>query len=398
MRSTVETVRRPLPGYAPPALPLRERRGPAWRPWITLLLVALAVKATIVGAGLAQAAGGHPLATLETQWRQWDAQHYLFLAIHGYVTTGDERNFIAFFPLYPALIAGLGHLGVPIALAPLILSNLGSLAATILLFEIARRDLDPGAAWRAAALWNAFPTAYFLFNGYTEGIFCALAFGCVLAARRGYWLGAGTLGALAALTRLTGIALLPLLLLELYAARGARRRILASGAWARWATPRAVLAPALVPLGLLAYLGINWRVLGHPFAFVEIQRARWYHQFSGPWEGALEAARGIFTRTPGERLTVGALELWAGLSAYLVSALSWLKLRPGDAIYATTVTALVTFLPFWLSIPRYLLALYPLFLLAGRVRNPFLQGLGVALSLVGLIVFSVAFTRGMWAF
>ncbi len=138
---------------------------------------------------------------------------------------GDERNFIAFFPLYPALIAVVGRVGIPLLLAPLLLSNLGSLLATLLLFEIARRETDIRAAWRTAALWNILPTAYFLFNGYSEGVFCALAFGCVLATRQRRWLLAGALGGLAAATRLTGLALLPFLLLELFMVRPIRQRV-----------------------------------------------------------------------------------------------------------------------------------------------------------------------------
>jgi hypothetical protein len=59
---------------------------------------------------------------------------------------------------------------------------------------------------------------------------------------------------------------------------------------------------------------------------------------------------------------------------------------------------MVTFLPFWLSIPRYLLSLYPLFLLAGRVRQQWVQGIALALSFVGLLTFTLAFSRGYWAF
>ena len=59
---------------------------------------------------------------------------------------------------------------------------------------------------------------------------------------------------------------------------------------------------------------------------------------------------------------------------------------------------MVTFLPFWLSIPRYLLSMYPLFLLAGRIRRAWLYLPMVGLSFVALAVFSLAFGRGYWAF
>ena len=365
----------------------RETARPPWRAWLGLIGLALLVKALIVGVALARASGGaDPVGTVFQQWNRWDAPHYLYIATHGYATSGDPRNLIAFFPLYPALIAGLDHLGLAAPTAALVLSNLGGLLATILLFEIGRSDGDPTIGWRAAALFNIFPTAYFLFAGYTEGPFCALAFGAVLAARRRRFGVAGGLGALAAAMRLSGLALVPFLALEVYLARRWRRMVLAAA------------SVALIPLGFLAYLGVNWVVLRDPFAFVEVQRLHWYHRLSPPWEGLRGAIQSISWRPGTERLTVGWGETLGGLSAYLVTGLSWLRLRWSDAAYATALTVLITFLPFWLSIPRYLLGLYPLFLLAGRVRNRLVQGGVAAVSSAVLLALSVLFASGDWAF
>src|SRR5207302_177781 len=127
------------------------------------------------------AAGPDPLTVLGQAWDQWDARHYLFLATHGYAANGDARNLIAFFPLYPALIGALAAIGLPARTAALLISNVAGVAAAILLYEIARHDDRERAAFRAAAFFTVFPTAYFLLVGYTEALFCALAFGSVLA-------------------------------------------------------------------------------------------------------------------------------------------------------------------------------------------------------------------------
>jgi hypothetical protein len=55
-------------------------------------------------------------------------------------------------------------------------------------------------------------------------------------------------------------------------------------------------------------------------------------------------------------------------------------------------------LPFWLSIPRYLLSIYPLFLLAGRIGSRWVYLPMVVLSFTALVVFGLAFGRGYWAF
>jgi hypothetical protein len=374
--------------YGTRTLPIRGLSPDRIRPWLGLVLLSLLVKIVLVTLTLAEfGAGPDPLTALGRAWDHWDAQHYLYLATHGYSATGDARNLIAFFPLYPALISAVAATGLPARTAALLISNVAGVVAAILLYELARQDLRENAAFRAAAFFVVFPTAYFLLVGYTEALFCVLAFGAVLAERRQRWLVAGLLGGLAAAARLTGLALLPLLAIELFYARRTLRE-----AW------RAMLAPALVLLGFLTYLATNLLVLGDAFAFVTVQRQHWSHSLSAPWVGFADAIRGISWRVPWEKLTVGGGEAAGGITAYATTILSWLRLRPSDAAYATVLTVMVTFLPFWLSIPRYLLAMYPLFLLVGRIRYRWVYLAIVAASFVALLVFGLAFGRGYWAF
>jgi hypothetical protein len=388
VKSLSATAGKPLRRYGTRTLSFRGIAPDRIRPWLGLVLLALLVKAVLVTLTLVEfGAGPDPLTALGRAWDHWDAQHYLYLATHGYSATGDARNLIAFFPLYPALISAIAATGLPARTAALLISNVAGVVAAILLYEIARQDLRENAAFRAAAFFVVFPTAYFLLVGYTEALFCALAFGAVLAARRQRWLFAGLLGGLAAAARLTGLALLPFLLIELFYARHTLRQI-----------GQAIVAPALIVLGFLTYLLTNLLVLGDAFAFITVQRQHWSHSLSAPWVGFIDAIRGISWRVPWEKLTVGGGEAVGGIAAYATTILSWLRLRPSDAAYATVLTVMVTFLPFWLSIPRYLLGLYPLFLLVGRIRQRWLYVPMVGASFVGLLVFGLAFGRGYWAF
>jgi hypothetical protein len=388
VKSLSDTAEGPLSRYPTPTQSLAGRPAARFHPWLSLLLIALLVKALLVTLTLVEfGAGPDPLTALGRAWDQWDARHYLYLATHGYGAAGDARNLIAFFPLYPALISAVAAVGLPARTAALLISNVAGVVAAILLYEVARVEAPPKAAWRAAAFFTVFPTAYFLLVGYTEALFCALTFGAVLAARRRRWLPAGLLGGLAAATRLTGLALLPFLLIELWVTRRAIGRM--------W---QAIVSPLLIVLGFLTYLLTNLLVLGDPLAFIAVQREHWSHSLSAPWAGFANAVRGITWRVPWEKLTVGGGEIAGGIAAYATGTLSWLRLRPADAAYATVLTAMVTFLPFWLSIPRYLLSMYPLFLLAGRIRAGWLYLSMVALSFVALVVFSLAFGRGYWAF
>ena len=379
---------RPSSRYGTPSPSIAGLPADRVRPWLTLLALALLVKAVLITLTLIEfGAAPAPLTALGRAWDQWDAGHYVYLATHGYTAVGDARNLIAFFPLYPALISAVSALGLPARTAALLISNVAGVLAAILLYEIARVDGRERAAWRAAAFFTVFPTAYFLLVGYTEALFCALTFGSVLAARYKRWLWAGLLGGLASAARLTGLALLPFLTIELLAARRALRTL--------W---QLVLPPLLVGLGFVTYLLTNLLVLGDPLAFVTVQREHWSHSFAAPWRGFAGAVEGISWRVPWEKLTVGVGEIAGSVVAYLATVLSWLRLRPADAVYATVVTVLITFLPFWLSIPRYLLGMYPLFLLAGRITRRWLYLPMVGLSFVALVVFGLAFGRGYWAF
>jgi 4-amino-4-deoxy-L-arabinose transferase-like glycosyltransferase len=352
------------------------------------VLLALLVKGLLVTLTLLEyGAGPDPLTALGREWDQWDAAHYLYLATHGYSATGDARNLIAFFPLYPAVISAVAAIGLPARIAALLISNVAGVVAAIVLYELARTDDREKAAFRAAAFFTVFPTAYFLMVGYTEALFCALAFGAVLQARRRRWVASGMLAGLAAAARLTGLALLPAIVIELFVAR----RIVHS-IW------RALLPPLLILLGFATYLTTNLLVLGNPMAFVAVQREHWAHSLAAPWVGFAAAIRSISWRVPWEKLTVGGGEIAGGIAAYATTTLSWLRLRPSDAAYATVLTVMVTFLPFWLSIPRYLLGMYPLFLLVGRIRSQWVYLLLVSVSFVAQIVFGLAFGRGYWAF
>src|ERR1700730_10562361 len=224
VRSLSEVAGRPSSRYGTPTPTIAGLPADRLRPWLSLVALALLVKAVLLTLTLIESgAAPDPWTALGQAWDRWDARHYLSLATHGYGAVGDARNLIAFFPLYPALISAVSALGLPARTSALLISNIAGVVAAILLYEVARVDGHEKAPWRAAAFFTVFPTAYFLLVGYTEALFCALTFGAVLAARRQRWLSSGLLGGLAATSRLTGLALVPLSVLELLAA-GARPR------------------------------------------------------------------------------------------------------------------------------------------------------------------------------
>jgi len=167
---------------------------------------------------LKQGAVSHALVNV---WFRWDTVWYLKIAAFGY---SSQDGTLAFMPLYPWLVRGLGALTGNYLLAALIISNLACLLALLLFYEVVLGEVRNNdiALW-GTFLLASFPSAFFLFTAYTDSLFLALALAAWLFARRGKWLAAGLLAALATLCRLQGALLSIVLLWAFLAACGFER-------------------------------------------------------------------------------------------------------------------------------------------------------------------------------
>jgi Mannosyltransferase (PIG-V) len=331
-------------------------------------------------------------------WNHWDAPHYLDLATWGYMAvdpgvtptysqTGDMDLMIVFYPLFPGAISA-GLLVLPDIVAPIAVSTVASLFAVLLLYRVVARELGPEVGWRAGVFLLIFPTAYFLHIGYTESLFLALVLGSFLAAATGRWWMAGLLGGLSALTRVNGLMLIPSLIAD---------------TWTTWRTTRR-LEPAwgwigLVAVGFGGYLLLNLAVYGDPLAFIRIQSEHWSKSLAWPWVGI----GGVVGRLDSGKLedvaVLGVAELVAiglGLAGTVVAAL---RFRPSWAVWMAGNWILFVSTAFVLSVPRYDLAMFPLFAWFGIMAERRWLGVSIgAVSVILLLWFSARFALGTWAF
>ena len=268
---------------------------------------------------------------------RWDSDWYLRIAESGYRWPSSTP---AFFPLYPALVAGVGRvLGDHFLLAGVLVSLAAGAAAFALLYELVRVRLGAGDARRAVLYLAVFPTSLFLGVVYAEALFLALAIGTFLLAERGRLGWASLAAGLAILTRAQGLALLPAL--ALFAWRSERRA-------------RGLLALA-VPIALFLVYPIVLEVwIGHGLAFLDAQRI-WDRSLAplGPLGGLVQAV--------GEGDVVGPL-LAVGFLALAV--LAWRVLGAAYGIYALVALALPMAFPSerlggLYSFPRLALAAFP---------------------------------------
>jgi hypothetical protein len=137
-------------------------------------------------------------------WARWDALHYLMLARVGYFGVGVGDS--VFYPLYPALIR---FVALPLAgdnlLSALVVSSAACVVALAMLYLLAEREYGTTAARWAVLALAVYPTAFFLLAPFTESLFLALTLAAfVMAGERRWWL-AGLLGAAASLARGPGL-------------------------------------------------------------------------------------------------------------------------------------------------------------------------------------------------
>jgi len=203
----------------------------------------------------------HDLGGVTDVWARWDSVHFLRIAEHGYSTSEA-----AFYPLYPALVSGVGRaLGGHYILGGVLVSLLAALGAFVLLERLAEERLGGSGARRALLYLALFPTAFFLQAVYSESLFLLLCLAAFALAERGRFAYAGVIVGLAMLTRPAGIVLLPALALI------ARRQ--------SWKLATAVPVALVYPLVL-------WREVGDPWAFARAE-GTWHRHLSpaGPLGG-----------------------------------------------------------------------------------------------------------------
>ncbi len=360
----------------------------------------------IAAAHLSQAdPAGDPLEPpgLLSYWAHWDGAWFSQIAAEGYGEQAPAST--AFFPLYPMLIRLGSLLGGGPALWGVLISLLATPFALFFLYRIAEHLHGTRAARAATLALAVFPTAFFLNAVYSEAVFLALSTGAIWAAlvRRNLLL-AGILGALAAATRNVGVILLLPLLFEWLR----HRRELG------W---RALLGVALVPTGFLAYAGFLRARFGDPLVSARQQEEHWGRELANPFATLREAWRAAsdgmeYLLDPGTLFlsssatptleASNAVNL-AFLALFLVLLfVGFFVLPPGLSLYALVIVVLPVLTPApsfpLMSLPRFLLSAFPIFLVLGYLlsRNRFALVLWLLLSTGAGVALTTLFATWRW--
>ncbi|MFN2448683.1 MAG: mannosyltransferase family protein [Candidatus Baltobacteraceae bacterium] len=351
---------------------------------------AIIVIAELAAVIINQRAGVHVQESrdlLLAVWGHWDAVHYIDIATIGYHGTD-----MAFFPLYPLLIAALGKAVGNHLVAGLVISNVALFFGLLYLYKLVEHEFDRHVARRSIFYISIFPTAIFFSAVYTEALFFMLTVASFYYMRERRWWFAGLFGFFAALTRIEGVLLVVPYVIEWTAAHWAALR----GSGSKRDALAHLLPVAFVPLGLAVYMTCLWVINGDPLYFSHVQ-ANWNRHLAPPWTAVWNSVHKIAFSSMPQTVANQILELTFTALMIGVLAAGWRRLRPSYIAYMALSILVPLCTSSLMSMPRFALVLFPMFAIFGLWGSrPTLNNAIVALSLPLLGLFTVLFADWYW--
>ncbi len=400
------------------ALPMRELGARSLRRWhrhpiVKFCLIILCTRVFIYVLAYIIALwtkGGYAGGILDMGeiWMKGDAPHYIGIAFQWYVTQGDARFHIVFFPFYPVLVRFFAMAIGNYMASGMLVSNVASIFAGYLLYELALLDMDRNAAARSMKFLFLMPAA-FLFNApMSDSLFLLLSVVCIYLVRRKYYFLGCVAGFLCALTRSLGVVMLVPVGIEYIAWLMQdikfRRVAIKEGKEvpiARKAIVRRVLrglCMLLIPAGLAVYFIINKIVTGNPFQFMIYQSEHWSQNFGWFFNTAnyqMHYALSTVHADPNAFWGLWLPNIVCFFGSLVIMLLGQKKLRASYVAYFLAYFVSSMGVTWLLSAPRYLLCVFPLALAMGQItRRRRANALLTALCGVGQILYLAAYVAG----
>ncbi len=337
------------------------------------------------------------IAALLSSWNHWDAANYVRIAQYGY-----ERVDLAFFPLFPFLIATISHVlgSWSYLLVGTLLSNGALFAMLCVIYYLAADIAGDEIAQRSLLYLCIFPTAFFFFTAYNESLYMFFAAATFLALYKQRWCLAGMMGLLAALTRSAGTLLVIPYIYQLWLQR--EELFMQKRTFFLSVTPI-----ILIPLGTLIYALYCWITIGNPLEFITVQQHSGRH-LNWPWAGIWQAISALLLFHPQAFGSANQAHLLLDLSATLgfiiIIILGWRKLPKSYSIWMSVLMIFFLIEPatekpdILLSNQRFVLELFPAFItlaILGK-QYPRLHYLILLLFPPLLAVLSIAFIMNRW--
>jgi hypothetical protein len=291
--------------------------------------------------------------------------------------------------LFPWLVRAANQLGGATQINAWVVSGLALVAVCVLLYKLAQMDESETVARNSIWFLLIFPTAYFFHINYTESVFLSVTLASFYAARKGSWKLAGLFGILSSMGRVNGLLLFPALVIEAFEEYRKTRR------W-NWNW----LSILATPLGFGVYLLVNLYVTGNAFAFMEITREKFYKALAPPWTGIINSFDRIWwDDNPSSVMMLSIQELVFIAIGFIAIIFSAKLFRWSYTVWMAGNWLLFVSVGFVVSVPRYTLILFPIYILLAKLAQRHNWYMLITLSsLLFFALFAIRFVTGNWAF
>lgn len=321
----------------------------------------------------------------KSPWANTDGLNYIRIAQSGYGQLNE-----AFFPLYPLLIRFV-HSVVPLSYEAIGIgiSALCFFVGLILLYGMVKRESVSLAKW-TVALIISFPTAFFFTSVYTEGLFFLLAVSALFFAKKKQWFLAGISVGLASGTRIIGISTAILVIYEWWKVQKKTVRFID------------IVSFFCMPLGLALYMYFLYQTTGDALRFFHIQ-AEYVINRSGQnlilLPQVMWRYMKIFVTAVGQptmvAYAVSIMEFFLTSCSFVLLYVGWRKKEnAGYLLYSLVALLVPTLTGTFASMPRYILTIFPLFILLAKTRSSMVKAVCVCIFSALQIVAAMIYLRG----
>ncbi len=318
----------------------------------------------------------------------FDGAYYLKIAANGYTI---NAGFFPLFPLSIHLISSIFISNMPFLtteyLSGSILVGLYFIFGLTVFYKLIRLDYENQVAALSIVFLLIFPTSFFFAGIYSESLFLLLSLLAFYFARKKNWFWAGIAGSLLSATRVVGIAIFPSLLYEYF--KNEKNK-----------SPIKLLSIFLTPLGLISYAFYNLLRWGNPFYFIQaqgnFQNNRTVDSIVLFPQTIFRYVKMLITVNPAiYEWRVALFEVLFFAFAGIMLYIGWRKnIRFSYLIFGALCLLIPSLTGTLSGIPRYVLVIFPMFIVLALIKNKLFKTLYAITSLILLFIFFMLFSKG----
>lgn len=341
----------------------------------------------------------------------FDGVHYLSIAKEGY-----RPLTYFFFPVYPLIVQFISNIFtdgniISAVKIGLLVSNLSFLAGLFGFYKLIRLDFSKKIAYLTIILLLIFPTSFYFASFYNESLFLALVIWCFYFARKKKWVYVGILGALITATRVVGIAIIPALIIEAFLQykKVKQPKVKITPRYFLESMDKKMFIPIVWILfastGVFAYMYYLYQRSGDPLIFIHSVEVFGQQRSSSLVILPQVFYRYFFKILPNINyhsfpvIIFSYLEIFSAIVFGILVIVTFIKLRLSYAIYALATYIIPTLSGSFSSLPRYVLVIFPAFIVfavyLSKLDKPHKVLVYLVLFIL-LIITAPLYFRGYW--